>query len=69
MSSQQPELLWLKIGEVYHHEKICRQKGFNAQERLAYHQTHFTYLDSSLFQKYFHIIFIDIKGVILSLTR
>jgi transposase len=29
-----------QIGEVYHHEKICRQKGFNAQERLAYHQTH-----------------------------
>ena len=29
-----------QIGEVYHHEKICRQKGFNAQERLVYHQTH-----------------------------
>jgi transposase len=29
-----------QIGEVYHHEKICRQKGFHAQERLAYHQTH-----------------------------
>lgn len=24
-----------QIGEVYHHEKTCRQKGFNARERLA----------------------------------
>lgn len=29
-----------QIGEVYHHEKICQQKGLNAQERLAYHQAH-----------------------------
>jgi transposase len=29
-----------QIGEVYHYEKICREKGFNAQRRLEYHQIH-----------------------------
>jgi len=29
-----------QIGEVYHYDKLCREKGLNAQERLAYHQVH-----------------------------
>jgi transposase len=29
-----------QIGEVYHYEKICREKGFSAEKRLAYHQLH-----------------------------
>lgn len=29
-----------QIGEVYHQEKICKQTGLTAQERLVHHQTH-----------------------------
>jgi transposase len=29
-----------QIGEVYHYEHLCQQKGLSAQERLDYHQMH-----------------------------